>query len=634
MKAKLTTVLAVAFAVGVAVAVVAVAPAGATQVTSTHAVTTDRLAETSPDLSGSNLVWQEKTGSDWNIYYSNGLPGTVTAICTDPGDQILPRVSVGDGHVLVVWEDHRSGNADIRGYDVTAGKAFTVCVDAAQQVAPRISGDWVVWQDKRNGNWDIYGATIDPSDDSVGAATPICTESHDQTEPDVSGDTAVWVDTRYGDQDIMGYDGKSAFTFPICLNDAVQDQPAVWTDTVGGTVVWRDARNAATSATDIYGYDLTTSRPLTICTAGGDQGSPAVDQDLVVWTDARSAVSSLDVRGYDLTLQQEFPVVTALAWQGQPSLSDYRAVWTDTRHGGVTDLWAAILTPWNAGISIDGGKAWTRSATASLALFAQGKTGIVTQMVIANVGGPAGAPEAYWPTKSPWYLTPGDGRKTVTVTFTDLSADSSPTMSAAITLDTHGPTVRVPQAVSVKKGKTASIGYRVNDNLASRVAVTMRLLDKHGNIVKVFMANRVGDGRDAAPLQVRLQAQAGRVQDASVCRRPGRQPPGQGRRQHADGQVAAPYGAAARGARLPAPQRARSTDADGAGGLRRPPRPPWRNGRSASDRRLWRRSGQPTHTPWGSKGHIVEPVKTPSPGDRPAVWAARVMPAFATTLHR
>ena len=494
MKAKLTTVLAVTFTVVFVTAAFAVASAGATQVTSRHAVTVDKVPETNPDLSGANLVWQEKPGNDWNIYYADGLAGPGTAICSNPGDQILPRVSVGsNGHVLVVWEDHRNGNADIYGYDVTAGKAFTVCDDPSQQVAPRISGDWVVWQDKRNGNWEIYGATIDPTTDTVGPATALDPEAYDQTEPDVSGNIVVWVDTRYGDQDIMGYDravGPAGFVFPICINDAVQDQPAV----SGNTVVWRDARNAATSGTDIYGYDLRTSREFAVCTAAGDQSSPAVDQDLVVWSDARSAASGLDVRGYDLTLQQEFPVVTAPAWQGQPTVSDYRVVWTDARNGGIADLWAAVLTPWNAGITIDGGRAWTRSATASLALFAQGKTGIVTTMTIANAGGPAGTPEDYWPVKSPWYLTPGDGRKTVTVTYTDISHESSPTVSASVTLDTHGPTIRVPAAASVKRGATASIGYRVTDNLSPRVAVTIRLLNKHGNIVKVFMVGKARTG--------------------------------------------------------------------------------------------------------------------------------------------
>jgi beta propeller repeat protein len=512
MKAKLTTVLAATFAVIVAAAAFGVAPAGATQVLAgPFSVTADKVPETNPDLSGVNLVWQEKTGSDWNIYYSQGVPGTVTPVCIEPGDQILPRVSVGtNGDVLVVWEDHRSGNADIYGYDVTKGEAFTVCDNAAQQVAPRISGDEVVWQDKRDGNWDIYGATINPTTDpvTVGAATPICTESHDQTEPDISGDIVVWVDTRYGDRDIMGYDLASQYTFPICTNDAVQDQPAVCgiqTESVGGaaldesvswddTVVWRDARNAASSGTDIYGYDLRTSREFAVCTAAGDQSSPAVDQDLVAWVDARSATSGLDVRGYDETLQQEFPIVTALAAQGQPTISNERVVWTDARNGGIADLWAAELTPWNAQIAIDGGAAWTRSATAQLGLFAQGKTGIVTRMTLANEPALNVTTADYWPTYSPWYLTPGDGLKRVSVAFTDLSGHSSPTVSAAITLDTHGPTIWVPRATTVKRGAKASIGYRVTDNLSPHVAVTIRLLNAHGDIVKVFTVGKVKRG--------------------------------------------------------------------------------------------------------------------------------------------
>ena len=464
------------------------------------------MPETNPDLSGTNLVWQEKTGSDWNIYGATIDPtshtvGPVTPICINPGDQILPRVSVGsNGDVLVVWEDRRSGNADIYGYDATQGKAFTVCTDPAQQVAPRISGDWVVWQDDRNGNWDIYGAMIDPTTDpiTVGPATPICTEAHDQIQPDVSGDTVVWSDTRYGDHVIFAYNRTADYTFGLSLSNGVQDQeqPAVWTRPDGtGTVVWRDTRNAATSGTDIYGFDLQTAREFAVCTATGDQSAPAVDQGLVVWNDARSATTGLDVRGYDLTLQQAFPVVTTAAWQGQPTISGDTVVWADLRNGGVADLWAADLTPWNARLSLDGGTAWTRSATASLGLFAQSPYGIVTRMTLTNVGGPAGTAKPYSTIKSPWYLTPGDGRKTVTVTFDDLFANASPLMSASITLDTHGPTVTVPAAVSVKRGAIASIGYRVTDKLSPRAAVTIHLLDRHGNIVKVFMVPRAVTGK-------------------------------------------------------------------------------------------------------------------------------------------
>ena len=503
MKAKLTTVLAIIFAAVVLTALFA-ASASATQliVGSTHAVTADKIAESHADLSGSDLVWQQKTGSDWNIYYAAALEGPGTCICSAAGDQIMPRVSQtdpgqADNHVLVVWEDHRNGNADIYGYDVTTSTSFTVCSNAAQQTAPRISGNWVVWQDERSGDWAIWGAHIDPSTDTVGPAAPISPEASagsDETEPDVSGDFVVWVDNRYGDDDIFAFDSAAGYTWDVYpdAQRADQDQPSV----SGDTVVWRDAGNVATTGTDILGADLLTGVPFVVCQAAGDQSWPAIDQDLVVWTDARSVAHSLDVRGYDLTLHQPFPVAVTKARQLQPTISDYQVVWTDNRNHAVNDLWKAAFTPWNASIKIDDGLAWTRSATAELALFAQGKTGEITSMTLSNVavGGQAVGPEPYSTLKKPWYLTAGDGLKTVSAVFTDRSGASSPTMSDSIMVDTHGPTIKVPAAVSVKRGKTASIGFRVGDNLAPRAAVIVRLLDKKGNVVKVFVAGKVSTG--------------------------------------------------------------------------------------------------------------------------------------------
>ena len=429
----------------------------------------------------------------------HGLQGPGTCICSAAGDQIDPRVSQTDpgqpdDHVLVVLEDHRAGNADIYGYDVTTSTPFTVCTNPAQQTAPRISGNWVVWQDQRSGDWAIWGSAIDPTTDTVGLAGPISPEpkaGFDQTEPDVSGDYVVWVDNRYGDQDIFAYDNAAGYSWDVYPDTqrADQDQPSV----SGHTVVWRDAGNAATTGTDILGADLLTGVPFVVCEAAGDQlarhrpGPRGVDR-------RAQRGDSLDVRGYDLTLHQPFPVAVTAARQLQPTISDYQVVWTDNRNHAVNDLWAAAFTPWNASIKIDDGVAWTRSSTAELALFAQGKTGEVTSMTLTNKDGPAGLPEPYSTLKKPWYLTTGDGPKTVYVVFTDRSGASSPTMSDSITVDTHGPTIKVPAAATVKSGKVASIGFRVGDNLAPRAAVIFRLLDKQGNVVKVFMAGKVSTG--------------------------------------------------------------------------------------------------------------------------------------------
>ncbi len=116
-------------------------------------------------------------------------------------------------------------------------------------------------------------------------------------------------------------------------------------------------------------------------------------------------------------------------------------------------------------------------------------------MTLANAGGPVGTAETYKRNKEPWYLTPGDGHKTVTVTFTDLSGNTSPTMAAAITVDTHGPTItRAGGGVGQARRRRRRSAIACNDNLAPQVAVTIRLLDKNGNIVKVFMAPKVATG--------------------------------------------------------------------------------------------------------------------------------------------
>jgi beta propeller repeat protein len=492
MKAKLTTALAAVFVVSVAAVTFGVATARATQVISTFTAIADSHPQARPVLSAGTLVFQQKDGDDWNIYTTTvGASGKPLEVCGAPGDQIRPRVS----GVFVVWEDHRAGNADIYAYDTATKKTLVVCDDPNQQVAPRVTtalGDdkaWVVWQDKRAGNWDVYGATIDPATDTVGPAVAICTDSADQTQPDVSGDWVVWTDTRWGAPDIVGYNRVADYTFPICTSDGVQDQPAV----SGDTVVWRDARNADTSGTDIYGLDLHTSSAFTVCTAAGDQSAPAVDQDLVVWTDARSPSTGLNVRGFDLTLRQPLPLAMGKGGQSQATISDYQVVWSDAA-SGAGDLRGATLTPWNAALAIDGGHKWTNTAQIRLWPFAQSKNGIVTQMLLANVKGAVPAWQPYWTVKDPWYLTPGDGLKTVTAVFKDLSGDVSPQVAASITVDTHGPSVSVPAPISAVSGATAIIDYRVNDSLSPRANVTIRVFDRRGNVVLVFVPGNVPTG--------------------------------------------------------------------------------------------------------------------------------------------
>jgi len=503
--ARLTiiAVLALATIAGLAAASVRPAAAFATQVESTFRVTDDGVNQQHPDLSDAAFVYQQHSATaGWNIF-AGVLPGAGTAVCTAPGDQILPRVS---GR-FVVWEDRRAGNADIYGYDTETQKEFVICDERYDQTAPAISGTWVVWQDDRGHDWDVYGATIDPATDTVAPANGADLSpavgvqgNGDQTEPAVAGDTVVWVDTRWGDPDIAGYNRAADYFFPVCTASSVQDEPAI----SGDTVVWSDARHAVATdttparGTDIYGADLLTGRAFPICTASGDQVDPRIDQDLVVWTDLRSTATGPDVRGYDLTTAAPFRVTTGQWTQQSPVVSNSRVLWAGTTSKtGKGDLYGAILSPWTATIAIQpekGSSGWTRSGAVDLRLKGQGKSGLVTQMLLANKGGVEPVWQPYWSSKDKWQLTGGDGLKTVFATYKDISGAVSPQVSSSITLDTHGPDAHVPHPVSVDRGSVGTIDYRVNDNLSPTASTTIKLINRRGAIVKVWVIAKAKTG--------------------------------------------------------------------------------------------------------------------------------------------
>ena len=451
------------------------AAAAATEVATRFNLGLDDKYRYHPDVCGALVVFQQKDGTHWNVYRS----APVQPICSAAGDQILPALS----SPYAVWEDHRNGNGDIYGYDFGTDTVFPICTDPHEQRRPRIDGDWVVWQDERHGSWDIYGYDL-----ATHTEAPICVEAHDQTWPDVCGDLVVWVDRRYGDKDIIAYDRAADFEFPVCLDTADQDQPSV----SDRFVVWRDLRDASETGADIWAFDLTTSLERPVCQVAAEQKEPRVAADLVVWSDARSVLlgNSWNVYGADLTTGDELALAAAAGWQGQPAIDGWRTVWADSRNSKYVRIFGADLTPWTTRLRINDGAAWTNSAKVKLNPYARGKAGIVTQMMLWNEGA-VGVWEAYTTTKSPWYLAAGDGPKTVHALFQDIGANISPSASASITLDTHGPTCKVPTAVSVAQGGRGSIGYRVDDNLAPKAKVTIRVKRSGATVLILILGKRV-----------------------------------------------------------------------------------------------------------------------------------------------
>ncbi|MEM3662717.1 MAG: clostripain-related cysteine peptidase [Sulfolobales archaeon] len=110
----------------------------------------------------------------------------------------------------------------------------------------------------------------------------------------------------------------------ICTAPGDQGYPAIY----GKKIVWMDARNGEW---DIYMYDLTQQKEIPICTAPGDQGWPAIYGDKIVWEDYRNG--GADIYMYDLTQQKEIPICTAPGYQGYPAIYGNKIVWMDARNG-------------------------------------------------------------------------------------------------------------------------------------------------------------------------------------------------------------------------------------------------------------------------------------------------------------
>ena len=293
-------------------------------------------------------------GTGWDIYASridtqSGIVIEEFPICTALKRQNHPALS-GDGNI-VVWQDDRP-DGSIYGYVIDLEKEFIVSSYLATQDRPHISdnGRIIAWEDMRNGNRDIYAAEIDPNTGTILREFPVCIEPSDQYYPVLSedGDIVVWTDRRRNHQgDIYGYKISTGEEFPICTHPDHQSGPNI----SGDTIVWSDYRNSEeqdpNENVDIYGAridpnTLTVLEEFPICTANKNQGGAVVSKNLVIWTDYRDDIenpfrgrtSVSDIYGFDLDSSREFEVcVNPYTSKGSPCISNRWVVWSDGRGG-------------------------------------------------------------------------------------------------------------------------------------------------------------------------------------------------------------------------------------------------------------------------------------------------------------
>ena len=163
---------------------------------------------------------------------------------------------------------------------------------------------------------------------------------------------------------------------------------------------------------------------------------------------------------------------------------------------------------WQCSLSLGTGTGYTRSRNVWVSLVAHDRLGAVTS-VGRSVGGGAWSPwqplNAGWM----WHLPAGDGRRRLAVRLLDASGAVSLPVTAAITLDTHGPATRALAPVSASHGATVKLRYRVTDPLSPTARVTIVVRNAAGGIVRTLLLGARTTGVDHAAMMA-APSRAGR----------------------------------------------------------------------------------------------------------------------------
>jgi len=230
-----------------------------------------------PDIYDGLVVWNDWRNGDSDIYQYDLRTRTESILYSGPGEQVWPAI-YGD---TVVWayRDSMPGvPEEVWGYSISEDEAFLISDSEGYKWYPDISGDIVVWGDFRNGNWDIYGYDL-----SAHTELEIASGPEYQRSAAVHGDRVAY---EHGNQGIGIYDLDSG-TRMIHESQGANDNIAIY----GEIIVWGSMRGGRGPDTDrtynIYGYNAVGDEEFPICVSPGDQGGPAIYENIVVWSDGR-----------------------------------------------------------------------------------------------------------------------------------------------------------------------------------------------------------------------------------------------------------------------------------------------------------------------------------------------------------
>lgn len=343
---------------------------------------------------GAIIVWGDtRNGSQDSFAQRVDANGTKmweadgVSVCIEPTLQDdFTAISDGNGGVIVVWEDWRSGNQDIyiqkissEGKAIWKNNGIAVVRNEGDQYDPALISDGkggaiIVWWDISTPDWNIYAQHIDSDGNLVWESpNPMCTADGHQGAPSIvtdgnGGAFCVWADYRNDPNFLtsaqlfaqhIAADGKHLWKkdgIQICDLPVNQQQHHTVIDEKGGFIVtWWDDRDVFA---DIYAQRVNVEGQIMwdkvgvpVCIEGGVQQNPMLISDgaggaIIYWLDYREDFGNttedaiyaqrIDENGTALWQENGIPVCNAEKEQISPnaistSIGSAIVVWSDAR---------------------------------------------------------------------------------------------------------------------------------------------------------------------------------------------------------------------------------------------------------------------------------------------------------------
>ena len=303
-------------------------------------------------------------------------------VSTAKDGQFLPWVvDDGEGGVIVMWEDYRTGKdwdvyaqrVDSRGTARWEENGVAICKASRNQRRLRMirheQHAIVVWNDRRDrSNWDIYAQAVNLEGNTLWQTDgiPVCVNGADQSTQAIMSDgeggaICVWEDERrsseFQDLYIQRINAKGETMWqpngiPVFPSESLQSDPILLADGTGGFyIVWWDV--IGYDAWHIMAYRLSLDAkplwdaPLLISPAEGTQGEPRVIADgeggfIVLWQIYENFINDqlyaqrVAPDGHKLWQETGVPICTAPGIQKHASVENdgkggFIVVWRDER---------------------------------------------------------------------------------------------------------------------------------------------------------------------------------------------------------------------------------------------------------------------------------------------------------------